>query len=373
MSVAMLALANLTSSDTFLTLDDMTTIRGTSLMGYQELIEELGGDPRAVLDEARIPAAAVGSHDEFIDYRRVIHALEGAAAATGAPDFGRRLALRQGVEILGPVGVAARTAPNVGAALQAMAQYMSVYSPAVNVQVLGGADGMARLEWDIRAHRPPPHRQGAELSLGVSLRIIRLLAGDDFTPILVNLRHEPLSPPADYRRYFGTTVRFSAPGYGFTFPVAVLERRLSSDSAVHQMVQEYLTSVVTTLDDSLTQPVRMLVRRMLPTGGLALELVASHLAVHPRTLQRQLAAEGHTFAEVVDDVRRDEAQHYLCHTRIPFGQLAGLLGYSEQSVLSRSCQRWFGTSPSSYRRNPGASATDPLASDEGVSRRRLAR
>ena len=49
----------------------------------------------------------------------------------------------------------------------------------------------------------------------------------------------------------------------------------------------------------MTGSTRMLVRRMLPTGGLTLELVASHLAVHPRTLQRQLAAEGRTFAEVV--------------------------------------------------------------------------
>jgi AraC-like DNA-binding protein len=340
----------------FLTIGDMATIRGTSLQGFQELIRELGGDPGAVLAEARIPAAAVGSHDEFIDYRQVLHALEGAAATTGAPDFGRRLALRQGVEILGPVGVAARTAPNVGAALQAIDQYLSVYSPALAVQVRVGDDGTAQLEWGIRAHQPPPHRQGAELGLAVSLRIIRLLAGEDFTPILVNIRHEPLSAPADYRRYFGTTVRFSTPGYGFTFPAAVLERRISSDSAVHQMVQEYLTSVVTPLDDSLTQPVRMLVRRMLPTGGLTLELVASHLAMHPRTLQRQLTAEGSTFADLVDDVRRDEAQHYLRHTRIPFGQLAGLLGYSEQSVLSRSCQRWFGTSPSSYRRKPGDAA-----------------
>ena len=75
-------------------------------------------------------------------------------------------------------------------------------------------------------------------------------------------------------------------------------------------------------------------------------------------VRQQLAAEGRTFAEVVDDVRRDEAQHYLRHTRIPFGQLAGLLGYSEQSVLSRSCRRWFGMSPSAYRRNPEPVATD---------------
>ena len=166
MSVRIATPEILASSDSFLTIGDKTTIRGTSLLGYQELVQELGGDPRVVLAEARIPPAAVGSHDKFIDYRRVIHALEGAAAATGAPDFGRQLALRQGVEILGPVSVAARTAPNVGAALQAIDQYMSVYSPAVAVQVRVGEDGLARLEWETRANRPPPHRQGPNSASG---------------------------------------------------------------------------------------------------------------------------------------------------------------------------------------------------------------
>jgi AraC-like DNA-binding protein len=35
---------------------------------------------------------------------------------------------------------------------------------------------------------------------------------------------------------------------------------------------------------------------------------------------------------------------------MPLGQLAGVLGFSEQSVLSRACRRWFGASPSAVRR-----------------------
>jgi AraC-like DNA-binding protein len=36
------------------------------------------------------------------------------------------------------------------------------------------------------------------------------------------------------------------------------------------------------------------------------------------------------------------------------GQIAGLLGYSEQSVLSRSCRRWFGRSPRGLRTGVGS-------------------
>jgi len=35
-------------------------------------------------------------------------------------------------------------------------------------------------------------------------------------------------------------------------------------------------------------------------------------------------------------------------------EVATLLGYSESSVLTRSCQRWFGCTPLTLRRNTGA-------------------
>jgi AraC-like DNA-binding protein len=203
--------------------------------------------------------------------------------------------------------------------------------------------------WRLRSERPQTHRQAAELGLGVSLGIFRVLAGEEFKPLEVQLRHAPLVAAEEYEQYFGAPMSFSEDEYGFRFPSELLNRRLQSDAAVHDVVREYLGSVVTPLDDETDDAVRLLIRRMLPTGGLALELVASHLAVHPRTLQRQLAQVGSTFADLVDDVRREEAQRYLTDSRLPLGQIAGLLGYSEQSVLSRSCQRWFGRSPSRVR------------------------
>jgi AraC-like DNA-binding protein len=330
----------------------MSLIRGTSLQGFPELVTELGGDPDALLAAAHIPLAAVGNQDSFISTRSVIAVVESAAVVTSAPDFGRQLALRQGLEILGPVGVAVRTAPTVGAALQAADQYMSVYSPGLSTYIdLQPAERHARFVWQLLDARIPSHRQAAELGLGVALQVFRLLVGPDFRPLAVHLPHEQLTSTRNYMRYFGCPIRFSSSYAGFLVRRSDLARPLSSDSAVHEVVRGYLSSIAPPVGGQTVEPVRLLIRRMLLTGGLDLDLVAAHLALHPRTLQRQLAAQGTSFAGLVDEVRRSETERYLVETDLALSQLAGILGYSEQSVLSRSCQRWFGMSASAYRRH----------------------
>jgi AraC-like DNA-binding protein len=344
----------LTSNDWFLTLDDMTLIRGTSLQGFTELVRELGTDPLPLLAAAHLSPDAIGDHDTFIGYRNVVVVLETAASVTGVGDLGRRLADRQGLEILGPVGVAARTAATVGDALQAVEQFMAVYSPAIAVSVrVPERERLASFSWRLVVDRPPPHRQAAELALGVALRVFRLLAGDDFRPTTLQLQHQPLTDAASYRRWAGCRVDFGADDYGFRFRPSVLARRLDADSAVHAVVRDYLDTIATGTGSGsgATDDVVRLVRRMLPTGGLSLELVAEQLAQHPRTLQRHLAAQGTTFAELVDGVRRDEAERCLRDTDLPLGQLSGMLGFSEQSVLSRACRRWFGAAPREVRRS----------------------
>ncbi|WP_244872594.1 MULTISPECIES: AraC family transcriptional regulator [unclassified Mycolicibacterium] len=345
----------------------MPFVRGTSLQGFLELVRELGEDPAPLLALSHIPIEAVGDQDSFINYRSVVTTLETAATMTATPDFGRQLALRQGLDILGPVGIAARTAATVGAAFEAIDQYMSVYSPALTATIdAQPAARHARFDWRLAVPRSIAHQQAAELALGVALRVFRLLTGPDFTPAAVHFRHEPLTSPQHYAEYFGCPVRFAQPDNGFRFPRSVLARPLAADAAVHDVVRDYLNTIAVPADSQVAEPVRLLIRRMLPTGGLTLDLVAQHLAVHPRTLQRQLETQATSFAALVDQVRREEADRYLRSTDIPLGQLAGLLGYSEQSVLSRSSQRWFGTSASAYRRSavrdqapvPTASASD---------------
>jgi AraC-like DNA-binding protein len=344
--------------DIFLTFDDtsrsnwtVSLIRGTALLGFPELVAELGYRAETFLLAAGIDSTAVGNPDAFVSYRSAIDLLESAAETTMSADLGRRLATRQGIDILGPVGVAARTAPTVGAALAAIGQYLSVYSPAITTTVEAAPSrSHARFVFTIVLDRLPEHRQAIELSLGVALRILRLLIGPEYSPVTVHLPHSPIGPRRAYTQYFGSRVRFDEPFTGFTINRADLARPLPSDSEVHTIVQRYLRSVAPAHGDELREPIRRMIRRMLPAGGAALEPIAAQFAMHPRTLQRRLADEKATFAGLVEEVRRDVVGHYLRTTQLPLSQLAAVAGYSEQSALTRSCQRWFGSSPSAYRR-----------------------
>jgi len=66
-------------------------------------------------------------------------------------------------------------------------------------------------------------------------------------------------------------------------------------------------------------------------------------------LQRRLKCEGQSFESIKDEVRRDTAMRYLQRQDLPLTKVAEKLGYAEQSVLSRSCYRWFAASPKELR------------------------
>lgn len=180
------------------------------------------------------------------------------------------------------------------------------------------------------------------------LGVIRLLLGADYAPLAVHLPHDPLTPEAFYLQYFGCRPYFAERVGGFTMRTADLSRPLNRDDVAHRVVVDYLSSI-TPLGEGIVESVRTIVRQLLPTGAATLNVVAEQFHLHPKTLQRRLAEENTTFVILVDRVRKDVADRYLRTTGIGLTHLARELGYAEQSVLTRSCKRWFGTGPAAYR------------------------
>ncbi|WP_096370489.1 AraC family transcriptional regulator [Mycobacterium ulcerans] len=328
----------------------MSVIRGTALTGYPALVSELGADPEALLARAGVKRSDVGRFDAFITYLALIHAVESAAAVTKTPDFGRRLAERQGIEILGPVGVAARTSKSVAEALDTFEHYLAAYSPAIAPTMSRDPGGEASfLEFKILIAHPPAHPQTTELSLGVMLRVLRFLLGAGYAPTVVDLPHPALTPREDYLRYFACTPRFGSHRGGFRLPSEDLQRPLVRDELAHRVVLEYLDTVIDRQRPTMASSIRELIRQLLPTGAATVPVIADQFRLHPKALRRRLAAEGTNFNAVVDDVRREVTERYLRDSDMTLTHLARQLGYAEQSVLSRSCQRWFGASPASLR------------------------
>jgi AraC-like DNA-binding protein len=88
-------------------------------------------------------------------------------------------------------------------------------------------------------------------------------------------------------------------------------------------------------------------------------VVARELGMSMRSFTRNLAEEGTTFGEILDDLRNRLALRYLADQRISLQQIAWLLGYSEVGAFNHAFKRWTGTSPGRARNQPsvGASAS----------------
>lgn len=334
----------------------LEVIRASALQGFPKLVTELGGDADQLLSDCGVAPEVVGDPDAYITYRALAAVLEQAASRLDRPDFGLELSRNQGIEILGPIALFARHAATVGDAFDGVARYLHVYSPAIRIGVEPvGHDG-ARFTFTVLARGIPARAQVEELSLGVALFAVRLLAGRGFRPRFVAVPHAPASPPARYRTFFDADVRFEQDWCGFEFDRAHLARQLAGDDALaRDLATRYLATAASSPAGGVTGAVSALVERTLATGHCSVVGIAAELGVHPRTLQRHLAREGTSFHEIVDAARRDRSLHYLTATDLPLGQVSALLGYSEQSAFSRACRGWCGESPRAVRRR----ARDP--------------
>lgn len=338
----------------------MAVIRGTALTNFHQLVTELGGNSRALVAAAHIPYDDIGRHDRFISLPNGARMLEDAAITLETPDLGRRLALRQGIEILGPVGLAGRNAGTVAEAFVMFDRFMAAYSPSIVARMTAHLDPeLRRFEFEYQLDPSPPQAQAIELSLGVTLQVLRLFLGASYRPVAVHLPHPALTAADDYQSYFGCPPSFYEPVAGFTLRTADLQRPLPADQLAHQTAVDYLAQVTGEVDPATSRLVRSLVRQLLPTGAVGLTDIARHIGLHPKALQRRLAAENTSFGALVDQTRREAAQRLLLDTDLGLDRLCHQLGYAEQSVLTRSCKRWFGTTPTAYRNTRKESAAPP--------------
>ena len=325
-------------------------IRATNLWGYGDLMRELGVDPQPFLKRFEIQPGIEHQEDAFISLDAFVRMLDASSAEVDCPDFGLRLSRWQGLDILGPIAVIARNAQTLLGGLESIAQYLYVHSPALTLTVVpptGGSNVKFSYEVTDLAIYP---LQGYELSMANAVRMVRLLGGPEAFPRGVSFLHEQQSSDAAYSEALGCPVRFRQTWCGFEVPRHLAGRPIdSADPETRRIATKYLEANYLPSTATLSERVTELARRLLPTGQCSAEVISDQLAMHPRTLQRRLATEGVRCQDLIERERRDQAARYLAEPGLHLSKITGLLGYSEQSALNRSCRRWFGKTPRQYR------------------------
>ena len=330
----------------------MSMVRASGLSGYRELVAELGGEPAKLLRRFRIAPSLLDDPRAFVSYATLIALLETTARELDCPDFGLRLSTRQDIRILGPLGVAVRNCDNLGEAMQTASRYMFVHSPAISFtpDVEGATDAVG-LVFRILLDRVGRAVQVTELSIGLAARTVVLLAASSRAIRAVRFAHTPAAPLPVYEDHFDAPVTFDCEDAAIDLEASFLSHPIRDAShQLRELAEDYLAAHHEDPGASLSIRVKLVVQRSLGTGSTSCADVASAFALHPRTLQRRLRAEGTSFEMLKDEVRAELAHGYLSDDRLPMSQIAALLDYTEQSALSRSCRRWFGQTPRELRR-----------------------
>ncbi len=329
-------------------------VRASGLRGYGTLMRQLGVDPLPLLRRYRIPAPALADEDALLSLRAVVHLLEASAEVTDCPDFGLRLSHLQDISVLGPLAIVMQNAPTVRSAIEDASRYLFVHSPGLVLSLQSRSalfEEAVEVRMEVRLERLPAQRQTLDLCLADVLHMIELLAGPRHRLLGVALPHAPLAPAAVYRQFFRAPVSFEQAHGGLHIARTTLDAGLQDvNHTLRRIAVDYLAQQFGAPFEHLSGRVRQALRRTLGTPQGNKTDIADLLGLHPRTLQRHLVDEGTSFDAIREEVRQEVALRYLRETRVPVGQLAGLLGFTEQSALARACRRWFGAPPTALRR-----------------------
>jgi AraC-like DNA-binding protein len=333
--------------------DVFDVVHARILRFFPDLVDQLGGDPRLLMRQVGIRSGKNLSEGKSgTTYRQVVRLFELAAAELRCPDFGMRLAtLQSGSGMFGPLGLVMKNSRTFGEALDYVSTHTYAHSLAARIWLQRSRSRkIAFVGHDILLGRMPNKSQAMEQIMLLGHLAAVEITGGHARVRKVHFRHQPVSTHRIYRRYFGCAVRFGQSEDGVFFS----ERDLACpiihpDSQLYQAATSFIDARFTRHTPPLQAQTRGVIMQLLGTDHCTNDRVATALHLHPRTMHRRLNAEGTSFQQVKDEVRRDAMLYYLKQTNLNFAVISERLGFAEQSVFTRTCRRWFSASPTKLR------------------------
>jgi AraC-like DNA-binding protein len=317
------------------------------------VLRELGVEPARALGPAvGVDPAALEDPDLVLPVADVQRLLEAAAEASGCAHLGALLGRAGGTATLGPVGALMRSAPTLRNALIDLCEHQPrhVRRAVAYLHVRGDVAVLGYTAFDGPPRVVATTNEGA---VAIGINLLRELAG--VAPEQVLLRR---ARPADARAHaavFGVTPRFEAEENALCLPRRVLDAPLATaDAEARARLQRMIAAYQVAGKASAAEQVRRMLFAGVTAGQTSLPDVARSLWLHPRTLHRQLKAEGTRFRRLVDDARRDTACQLLSWTGLPVTSIALALGYEDTANFTRAFRRWTGAGPAAWRRDTRA-------------------
>jgi AraC-like DNA-binding protein len=314
-----------------------------------EALERKGFDVASFLKGLSVERSALDDVDGRVPID-VDLALWGAAALiSGDENFGLHAGAELRPEALDVLGYTLGASADIGQAFRRLVRYNRVLHDAAELELYEGPEE-ARIEFSLTPGGTPRHQ--AEFSFTVFVSFCRYATGVDVTPVRVEFSHPAPSDISEHRRIFRAPLLFGKPRNALVLPREALAMPLlTANPGLGAVLERQLKGLLADLPsgETMLDRVKRLIAAELCEGEPTADVVARRMRTTPRTLHRWLSAEGTSYRDILNDLRRDLAFRYLAEDRLAIGETAYLLGFSDPSAFHRSFRRWTGQTPAEYR------------------------
>lgn len=253
----------------------------------------------------------------------------------------------------GPLGIAVVTASTVRQAIATLVQFEPTRAPWTLLQAREKNQQLELRAVPVIALEAPGQVL-MEMNLIALAGLLAQLLGQQARQLQIRF-------PTNYRAWeqrlcerLPGQVDFSGRDYRISLPQSLLDRPcLMADASLHASAVARCKSLM--LQHGRQGPLTTRLRQRLfelegRSPGQA--RLASELGLSTRSLIRQLADEGSSFREQLDQVRQTLARDLLLHSEMSIATIAENLGYADPANFGRAFHRWFGHSPGRLRSGP---------------------
>ncbi len=310
-------------------------------------------DPSEILARFDLDEEKLQKSGQWLSIPRFMRLGEALIDLTDNPALGLEAGHLGGITGSGLAGMAALTAPDIGAAFQTLAQFEPLYARNIRGNICWDADPRKP---SIRFYSIAPYNEFNRFVVDSILMgwvsLCQHLTGDNSLVEKVHIEF----PAPHYIEYYSQTVPCEvlfaqAENCVFLKPKALSTPLQLSSPPDHYRLKTLCQEQLASLENPLTFAHRTAraIAGCLP-DSCSLETVAEQLKVPHWTLRRKLQDEGTTFKDIFETTRKDLACSSLSHSPLPVAEIAYLTGFSSTEAFQRAFKRWTGIPPGEYRR-----------------------
>jgi AraC-like DNA-binding protein len=320
----------------------------TILSGYIDVAHFVGTDPYPILHGAHIDPRWLRDDTILLPADGVVQVLEESARQSGRDDFGILMAETRTFASLGPVALLVEHEHSAREILNACMEFRPTFAEPLSISIEEHGE-LASVVLEISAPYGTP--QLTSHVVAVALAVLTDALEGTWRPLAAHFRHAAPKWVRTYAGLFRCPLEFNSSFDGLLSERATLDAvSPSAQKNLARYARRLLNlSPEMSASETCESDVRRAIYLLLRNGQPTLRQVAATLNISTRSLQRRLAQEDATFADVLTQTRRDLATRYLAHSVQPITEIAHMTGYSNLSSFARWFRQQFRTSPLKWR------------------------